>query len=382
MLELDRAKLDRALAEQYIKTLGLTGGQKLYIEHEGPKAGEMAALCSIAARRIGVIPSMVDIGGEALNREIAPMLPADIEAYGRDYLDQMRSIDAYMRVKDDVEEQKLALKDDIRAAFMKAKAEGRKHRIETKRWMVVAALTDGLVTSSRVPAADFERMFYDSILLDYGVMTREVQPLLQRERATNQIRIVRGDDTDLTFSREGVDCFGCTGELNLPDGECVTAPVKTSVNGRVRFGRSNFLGKSFDFIDLRFVDGKAVEAYSADADSTRELNKILDMDEGARYVGEFAISFNPCVKHLTGNILFDEKTAGAWHFALGACYEQWANNGNKSAIHWDMIQRHGKKFGGGEIHFDGQLVRKNGLFVRPELVGLNPKPLLRACRLG
>jgi aminopeptidase len=120
-----------------------------------------------------------------------------------------------------------------------------------------------------------------------------------------------------------------------------------------------------------FKNGKIIEATST---ATEKLNEVLNADEGARYVGEFAIGFNPyCIKPMK-DILFDEKIAGSIHFTPGACYDE-ASNGNKSDIHWDMVMIQTPDYGGGEIWFDDKLIRKDGRFLVRELEPLNPENL-------
>jgi aminopeptidase len=120
-----------------------------------------------------------------------------------------------------------------------------------------------------------------------------------------------------------------------------------------------------------FKNGKIVEATSS---NTTKLNEVLDSDEGARYVGEFAIGLNPYINKAMKDILFDEKIAGSIHFTPGNSYDE-APNGNKSEIHWDMVMIQTPEWGGGEVYFDGKLVRKDGQFVAPDLKGLNPDAL-------
>jgi aminopeptidase len=113
----------------------------------------------------------------------------------------------------------------------------------------------------------------------------------------------------------------------------------------------------------------------ADGSNAERLNEILDSDAGARYIGEFAIGFNPHILEPMRDILFDEKIAGSFHFTPGQAYEE-ADNGNRSQVHWDMVQIQRPEYGGGEIWFDGELIRKDGLFVKEELKTLNPDYLL------
>ena len=120
--------------------------------------------------------------------------------------------------------------------------------------------------------------------------------------------------------------------------------------------------------------GGKMRVYVSSAGTKEILRFVLDADEGARYIGEFSLGYNPHIQKPMRDILFDEKIAGSFHFTPGQAYEN-ADNGNRSQIHWDMVNIQRPEYGGGEIHFDGVLVRKDGLFVLPELQGLNPDRL-------
>ena len=113
----------------------------------------------------------------------------------------------------------------------------------------------------------------------------------------------------------------------------------------------------------------------ATANHTQRLNEILDTDEGARRVGEFAIGVNPYITSAMKDTLFDEKIAGSFHFTPGRCYDE-CSNGNHSAIHWDLVCIQTPEYGGGEMYFDGELIRKDGRFVPEDLQGLNPENLM------
>jgi aminopeptidase len=101
---------------------------------------------------------------------------------------------------------------------------------------------------------------------------------------------------------------------------------------------------------------------------------MLDTDEGARYLGEFALGMNPRITRPMKDTLYDEKIMGSLHLTPGRAYED-ADNGNRSSVHWDLVLIQTPEWGGGEIWFDGVLVRKDGRFVLPELQGLNPENL-------
>jgi aminopeptidase len=184
---------------------------------------------------------------------------------------------------------------------------------------------------------------------------------------------IRGPGTDLRFSIKGIQAITCGGKHNIPDGEVFTAPVKTSVQGHITYNApSIYQGTAFDNVRLEFKDGKIV---NATANNTEKLNQILNSDAGARYIGEFAIAFNPHILSPMRDILFDEKIRGSFHFTPGQCYEQ-TENGNRSQVHWDLVNIQRKDYGGGTIHFDGKLVREDGVFVPKSLHALNPEHLL------
>ena len=172
-----------------------------------------------------------------------------------------------------------------------------------------------------------------------------------------------------------IGAVGCWGERNIPDGECYTCPVKESVEGSVQYNcETLYRGTVFNNIRLSFKAGKVIDANADTPDNTAKLNEILDADAGARYIGEWSLGFNPHVLRPMKDILFDEKIAGSFHFTPGNAYEA-ADNGNRSQVHWDMVCIQRKEFGGGSVEFDGKLIRKDGLFVTPELAGLNPDRL-------
>ena len=205
----------------------------------------------------------------------------------------------------------------------------------------------------------------------YSKMERAMTPLVELMNKTDKVRIV-GKGTDITFSIKGIGGVKCAGRRNIPDGEVYTAPVKDSVNGVISYNVPSVCnGIRFDNIRLEFKDGKIVKATS---DKTDAINKIFDTDDGARYVGEFAMGVNPFITKAMGDILFDEKISGSIHFTPGACYDD-AFNGNNSAIHWDLVLVQTKEMGGGEIYFDDKLIRKDGIFTLDELKVLNPENL-------
>ncbi len=245
-------------------------------------------------------------------------------------------------------------------------------RVKRTRWCVLRYPNSGMAQLSREPRETFAEFYYRVCTVDYAKMDRAAQPLKKLMERTDEVHIT-GVGTDLRFSIKKIPVIPCSGSHNIPDGECFTAPVKKSINGTVHYNADTvWEGTPFEQIRLQFKDGKVVDAKAANRDQTRQLNKILDRDAGARYVGEFALGYNPFITAPMRDILFDEKIGGSFHMALGQAYED-ADNGNRSSIHWDMVCIQTPSYGGGEIHFDGKLIRKNGQFVPAALKKLNPE---------
>lgn len=244
-------------------------------------------------------------------------------------------------------------------------------RVKNTRWVVLRWPNDSMAQLSGEPTDAFEDFYFRVCCMDYAKMDRAMDALKAIMDKTDKVRLV-AKDTDLTFSIKGIGAVKCSGHMNIPDGEVYSAPVKDSVNGKITYNVPSIEnGTKFENVSLTFERGRIV---SATGNYPDKINAIFDTDEGARYVGEFAIGVNPYVTKAMGDILFDEKIAGSIHFTPGCCYDD-AYNGNQSAVHWDLVLVMTPEFGGGEIWFDDVLVRKDGLFVLPELKCLNPENL-------
>ena len=244
-------------------------------------------------------------------------------------------------------------------------------RVPKTRWVVLRWPHPAMAQQANRSTEAFEDFFFNVCTMDYARMAKAMRPLAARMEKCDRVHII-GPGTDLSFSIKGIPAIPCDGKLNIPDGEVFTAPVRDSVNGTVQFNaRTIYQGTVHDNVRLEFQQGKVIKAASS---NTEHLNKVLDSDEGARYVGEFAIGFNPYVTEPMLDILFDEKIAGSFHFTPGQAYAE-ADNGNRSMIHWDLVCLQDEAHGGGEIYFDGQVIRKNGLFVVDDLSPLNPANL-------
>ena len=245
------------------------------------------------------------------------------------------------------------------------------YRVNKTRWCVLRWPTPSMAQAAGMSTEAFENLYFDVCTMDYAKMAKAMLPLEKLMRKTDRVHL-KGPGTDLTFSIKGIGAKKCEGTRNVPDGEVFSCPTKTSANGVIQFNTPTlYAGTKFENVRLELKNGKVV---NATANNQKRLNEILDTDAGARFIGEFAIGFNPHILNPMCDILFDEKIAGSLHFTPGNAYED-CGNGNKSAIHWDMVLIQRPECGGGEIWFDGKLIRRDGKFLPKDLRGLNPENL-------
>ena len=322
-----------------------------------------------AARKRGALPYVQNHRARitrelSLGAEEAQFAPhAEIE------LARMQKMDAYIALRgsenifegSDIPAEKVQLVSRLMKPVLD-------HRVGKTKWVVLRWPSPGMAQQAGMSTEAFEEFYLRVCTLDYSRMTPGMAALKKLMEETDRVHI-KGPGTDLRFSIKGIGAQPCGGLRNIPDGEVFSCPVKESVEGVVQYNAPTvYLGSSFDNIRLVFKQGKIVEAT---ANNTKRLNEILDSDAGARYIGEFALGFNPYILEPMRDILFDEKIAGSFHFTPGRAYEH-PGNGNRSQVHWDMVCIQRPEYGGGEIWFDGKLVRKDGLFVPKSLHKLNP----------
>jgi aminopeptidase len=244
-------------------------------------------------------------------------------------------------------------------------------RIKATKWCVLRLPGPSMAQQAGMSTEAFENFYFDVCNLDYSRLARALRPLAHRMETAREVRIT-APETDLRFSIEGIPVVPCAGEMNIPDGEVFTAPVRDSVDGYIRFNAPTiYQGSSFDRVRLEFERGRIVRADCAVGDADK-LRAIFDADEGARFIGEWSIGCNPRILEPMRDILFDEKIAGSFHLTPGNAYDE-ADNGNRSKIHWDLVQIQRPEHGGGMILFDGEPIRVDGLFVPTELKALDPE---------
>jgi aminopeptidase len=334
---------------------------------------EMTVALIRAVRGAGAVP-FVQVHHGRVSREMALGAdPAGLDVAASVLLAQMKKMQAYIAFRGGANATENA---DVPPEKMKLLSKKMKPvldwRVKKTRWCVLRWPGPSMAQLAGMSTEAFEDFYFRVCTLDYRRMQPGMKALAQLMMKTDKVHI-KGPGTDLRFSIKGIRAIPCGGTHNIPDGEVFTAPVKTSVQGHVSYNAPTiYQGIAFDNVRLAFKDGRIVEAT---ANNTEKLNHILDSDPGARFVGEFAIGFNPHVLSPMRDILFDEKIAGSFHFTPGQCYEE-TENGNRSQVHWDLVSIQRPEWGGGEIWFDDRLIRRDGLFIPPALQALNPKYLL------
>ena len=244
-------------------------------------------------------------------------------------------------------------------------------RVKNTKWCVLRWPNSAMAQLAGLSSEAFEDFYYNVCNLDYAKMDLAMTPLVELMEKTDRVKII-GPGTDLAFSINNIPVVKCSGLRNIPDGEVYTAPVRDSVNGTLAYNTpSIYQGTTYENVQLTFESGRIIQAT---ANLSDRITEVFDTDEGSRYIGEFAVGVNPFITKPMKDTLFDEKIQGSFHFTPGNAYEE-ADNGNRSAIHWDLVCIQSPEWGGGEIWFDDRLIRKDGRFVLPELFGLNPENL-------
>ena len=314
-----------------------------------------------AVRRAKGIP-FVNVRHGKISREIVSGTDKAHATTQRDIeLFQMKKMKAYIAIRgsanvnetSDVNPEKMKLYSKVIRPVMD-------YRVNKTRWCVLRWPSPSMAQAAGMSTEGFEDFYFNVCTMDYPKMAK-----------ADSVHI-KSPGTDLRFSIKKIGAIMCKGDYNIPDGEVFSCPVKESVQGTIKFNApSVYSGVRFENVKLQFKDGKVINATGS---NEKRLNEILDTDAGARYVGEFSLAFNPHILDPMGDILFDEKIAGSLHFTPGQAYEL-ADNGNRSAVHWDMVLIQRPEWGGGEVWFDGELIRKDGKFIPKDLRGLNRENL-------
>jgi aminopeptidase len=232
------------------------------------------------------------------------------------------------------------------------------------RWVLCGFPTNASAQDAGMSVEEFGDLIYGAAFLDeedpvaawesFGAELERVGSLLESKR---ELRVV-GVDTDLTLGVAGRTWIRANGHSNFPDGEVFTGPVETSIDGTIRFSFPAIIrGRQAEDVVLRFEGGEVVEARARRGEDF--LHEMLDMDDGARRVGEFAFGLNRAVTEYTGSLLLDEKIGGTVHLALGRSVPGTGGD-NMSGLHWDMVCDLRR---GGEVYADGELIYRDGAFL-------------------
>ena len=325
-----------------------------------------------AARKVGATP-LIEVRHTRINREIMrgtndrhSGLVRDIEMF------RMKKVQAYIAIRGSANASEASdVPGNLLALYSKVLRPVLNYRVNKTRWVVLRWPSPSLAQAANLSTEAFEDFYFNVCTMDYRKMARAMMPLAKRMKKADRVHL-KALGTDLTFSIKGIGAQACVGLRNIPDGEVFSCPVKNSVNGVIQFNTPTiYSGTKFENVRLELKNGKIVKAASSD---TQRLNEILDTDAGARYVGEFSLGFNPYILQPMCDTLFDEKIAGSLHFTPGQAYED-CDNGNRSAVHWDMVLIQRPEWGGGAVWFDGELIRKDGQFLPKDLKPLNPANL-------
>ena len=351
----------------------LQKGEKVLIENTGIEKEIVIALVE-EAYKMGAIP-FVSLKDPAIDRALLMHAQKEqFEIMAQNEAELMKQMDAYISIRSGDNSYELS---DVPADALKIYGETvltKVHldiRVPKTKWVILRYPHPSMAQMAKMSTVAFEDFYFDVCTLDYAKMSQAMDHLVALMNRTDKVHLV-GPGTDLTFSIQDIPAIKCAGEMNIPDGEVFTAPVKNSINGKLTYNTpSPYHGFTFENVSFTFKDGKIIEAT---ANNNEKINEILDSDEGARFIGEFAIGVNPFIREPMGDILFDEKIDGSFHFTPGQAYEE-ADNGNRSQVHWDLVCIQRPEYGGGEIYFDDVLIRKDGRFVLPELECLNPENL-------
>lgn len=353
----------------------LQKGERILIEMLGTECSELAIELIKQSKKIEAIPLFNIIDYKVLKEILLNCNEEQIKEYAKYDLIKMQNANAYIGIRsanskdlDGISKESMELYNKYYQTPVHFE-----ERVKNTKWCVLRYPTESMAKMAKMSLEEFTEFYYNVCTIDYNKMEKAMDPLKNLLTNTDKVHIV-GPGTDLTFSVKGISAEKYYGTYNIPDGEVASCPTKYSANGYITYNTETiYNGITFKNIYFELKDGKIIKAESGD--KTNQLNEILNTDDGARYIGEFAFGLNPYVKNTMGDTLFDEKVAGSFHFTLGTALEE-SDNGNRSNIHWDIVCIQTPEFGGGEIYFDDVLIRKDGKFVLPELEPLNPENLI------
>jgi aminopeptidase len=277
--------------------------------------------------------------------------PAPIEAYAFDNADGWISIEAPENTRE------LTGLPAERLARLQSGLRPHLERMFTHelKWVGCQYPTPSLAQEAGLSLREFEDFLYGACLLDWDAERERMSRYAQHFDDAEEVRLV-GAGTDIRIGVAGRPALVDAGGANMPGGEFFLSPVEDSAEGEIVFGEfpAVYNGREVAGIALRFEAGRVVEA-SATANE-EFLLEMLDLDEGARRLGELGIGCNPGITRYMNNTLFDEKMDGTAHLALGNGLPE-VGGTNVSQLHWDIVKDLRQ---GGRIELDGQVVQEDG----------------------
>lgn len=367
---------NKILASNLINSsVTLKKGENLLIEVIGNAGIELGEEIAKQAKAINANPILNLIKYDDIKDFLINASNEAIIEYGKKDLDRMKQMQAYIGIScpdtdlplKGVPQDKIEIYNKYYTAVVHLE-----QRVKHTKWCILRYPNEYYAKKANMSLDEFEKFYYDVCTVDYNKMEKAMEPLKEVMDKTDKVHII-APGTDLTFSIKEINSEKYYGTFNIPDGEVATCPVKNSVNGYLTYNtKTKYNNIIFENIKFIFENGKIIKATAKEYE--KELNKILDTDEGARYIGEFAFGLNPYINDVMCDTLFDEKINGSFHFTPGMALEE-SDNGNRSAIHWDIVKILKREYGGGEVYFDNKLIMKDGIFILPELIGLNPDNL-------
>lgn len=353
-------------------SISLQPGEKVYIEYKGSGADSFVEELIRMTYELGGIPFVHHIDNNLKRELLMHCREEQIKLMSNLSLQEMKLMDCFIGVRSFMNSAELSdVPPENQTMFTKLydKPVHLEERVNHTKWVIIQYPTPAFAQAASMSTASFEDFYFKACTMDYNKLYETMKPLVELMKSTDKVHIV-GPGTDLRFSIKNINVVPCYGKRNIPDGEVYTAPVKDSIEGFITYNTpSVYNGYTFENILFEFSKGQIVKAT---ANNTEHINNILDTDEGSRFIGEFSLGVNPFIENPMKDTLFDEKIFGSFHLTPGHCYTS-APNGNASAIHWDLVCIQTAKYGGGEIYFDDVLIRKDGIFIHPELLNLNPE---------
>lgn len=359
---------DERLARTIVRySLNVQPGERVLLDFRGVATLGLLRETIAEVTRAGGVPFPL-VGDDSLTgRFLREAVEDQVRSYGAVHEVLMRQMQCYVRVNGTDNPFEMA---DVPEAAQKWERDHYmrpvhlEYRVKNTKWVVLRYPSHSMAQQARMSRESFAALYHEVCGLDWQRFSRAMDPLKRLMERTKQARLT-AKDTDVTFSIEGIGVVKCDGRMNLPDGEVFTAPVRDSVNGVITYNAGAlYAGTSWDWIRLTFRDGRIADIEASN--DVDKLRKIFATDEGASYMGEFSFGLNPRLHRAIKDALFDEKIYGSFHTALGQCYET-TENGNRSAIHWDLVCIQTPDYGGGNVWLDGKLVRENGDWIHPEL---------------